>query len=161
MPSFDVVSRTDMNEVDNAVNGVKRETQQRFDLKGTKCSIERTDGTLTITADDDLKLKQMHELLQTYLARRNVDAKALEFKTPENAAGSSLRQTVVIRQGLDGDLARKIVKAVKATKIRVQLSVQGDELRVAGKKRDGLQETIAFIKEMQIDLPLQYVNFRE
>lgn len=161
MPSFDVVSRTDMNEVDNAVNGVKRETQQRFDLKGTKCSIERTDGTLTITADDDLKLKQMHELLQTYLARRNVDAKALEFKTPENAAGSSLRQTVVIRQGLDGDLARKIVKAVKATKIRVQLSVQGDELRVAGKKRDDLQETIAFIKEMQIDLPLQYVNFRE
>ena len=161
MPSFDVVSKTDMNEVDNAVNGVQRETQQRFDLKGSKCSIERNDNALLITADDKLKLSQMHDLLQTYFARRKVDAKALEFKTPEDATGQSLRQTVVIRQGIDGDLARKIVKAVKGAKIKVQLTVQGDELRVSGKKRDELQDTIAFIKDMDVDQPLQYVNFRD
>jgi len=161
MPSFDVVSKTDMNEVDNAVNGVQRETQQRFDLKGSKCSIERNDNALLITADDKLKLSQMHDLLQTYFARRKVDAKALEFKTPEDATGQSLRQTVVIRQGIDGELARKIVKAVKGAKIKVQLAVQGDELRVSGKKRDDLQDTIAFIKDMDVDQPLQYINFRD
>ena len=161
MPSFDVVSRTDLNEVDNAVNGVHRETQQRFDLKGTRCGIERNESVLTITADDDMKLHQMHELLRTYLARRDVDAKALDFKTPENATGGSLRQSVAIRQGIETELGRKIIKAVKATKIKVQLSQQGDELRVSGKKRDDLQETIAFIKEMNIEQPLQYLNFRE
>ena len=161
MPSFDVVSRTDINEVDNAINGVGRETQQRFDLKGTKCHIERNDNTLTITAADDLKLRQMHELLHIYLARRKVDAKALEFKTPENATGGSLRQSVLIRQGIDAELARKIIKAVKGTKIRVQLAMQGNELRISAKKRDDLQETIAFIKEMGIEQPLQYVNYRE
>lgn len=161
MPSFDVVSKTDMNEVDNAVNGVQRETQQRFDLKGSKCSIERNDNALLITADDKLKLSQMHDLLQTYFARRKVDAKALEFKTPEDATGQSLRQTVVIRQGIDGDLARRIVKAVKGAKIKVQMAVQGDELRVSGKKRDDLQDSIAFIKDMDVDQPLQYINFRD
>ena len=161
MPSFDVVSRTDMAEVDNALNGVKRETQQRFDLKGTRCGIQRNESTLTITADDDLLLRQMHDLLHNYLARRKVDSKALEFKTPDNAAGGSLRQTVIIKQGVDGELARKITKAIKTTKIKVQVAIQGNELRVTGKKRDDLQETIAFIKEMQIEQPLQYINFRE
>ena len=161
MPSFDVVSRTDIAEVDNAINGVKRETQQRFDLKGTKCGIERNGDVLTITADDDLKLKQMHELVNTYLARRDVDVKALEFKTPENATGGSLRQTVNIKQGIDREIASKITKGIKGTKIKVQVAVQGDELRISGKKRDDLQETIQFIKDMGIDQPLQYINFRE
>lgn len=161
MPSFDVVSKTDMTEVDNALNGVKRETQQRFDLKGTKCGIERADSTLTITADDDMLLRQMHDLLRNYLARRDVDSNALEFKTPDNASGGSLRQEVVVRQGIDGDLARKITKAIKTTKIKVQVSIQGEELRVNGKKRDDLQETINFIKEMKIEQPLQYINFRD
>ena len=161
MPSFDVVSKTDITEVDNALNGVKREAQQCFDLKGTRCAIERTDSTLTITADDDLLLRQMHDLLRNYLARRKVDSSALEFKTPENATGGSLRQTVIIRQGIDGDLARKITKAIKTTKIKVQISIQGAELRVTGKKRDDLQDTIAFIKDMKIEQPLQYINFRE
>jgi hypothetical protein len=161
MPSFDVVSKTDINEVDNAVNGVKRETQQRFDLKGTKCGIERSENMLTITADDKLKLGQMHDLLRTYFARRELDVKALDFGTPEDATGDSLRQTVTIKQGIDGDLARKIVKAVKGAKIKVQLAVQGDELRVSAKKRDELQETITFIKDMDLELPLQYTNFRE
>ena len=161
MPSFDVVSKTDLNEIDNSLNGVHRETLQRFDLKGTKCGIERSAGELTITADDELKLKQMHELLATYLARRDVDPRALEYKTPDNATGGSLRQLVTIRQGLDADLGRKIIKAVKGKKLKVQIAIQGDELRVSGKKRDDLQDTIAFIKEMGIDLPLQYINFRE
>jgi hypothetical protein len=161
MPSFDVVSRTDLAEVDNAINGVKRETMQRFDLKGTKCGVDRNGGVLTVTADDDLKLKQMHELLTIYFARRNVDVKALEFKTPENATGGSLRQTVNIKQGIDREIASKIIKAIKGTKIKVQVTVQGDELRIAGKKRDDLQETIQFIKEMGIDQPIQYVNFRD
>ena len=120
MPSFDVVSKVDMAEVDNAINGVKRETQQRFDLKGTKAGAERAEGVLTVTADSEMQLRQMHELLHTYFARRDVDSRALEFKTPEKATGSSLRQQVTIRQGLDADLGRKIVKAVKGTKLRVQ-----------------------------------------
>jgi len=150
-----------MNEMDNAVNGVLRETNQRFDLKGTKCGIERNSSVLTVTADDNMRLHQMHDLLRTYMARRKVDVAALEFKDPETAAGSSLRQAITIRQGLDADLGRKIIKAIKGTKIKVQIAVEGDELRVSGKKRDDLQETIAFIKEMGIDQPLQYVNFRD
>ena len=161
MPSFDVVSKTDMTEVDNAINGVKRETQQRFDLKGTRCAIERSDSTLTITADDDMLLRQMHDLLRNYLARRNVDSAALEFKVPDNATGGSLRQEVLVRQGIDGDLARTIIKAIKTTKIKVQVSIQGTELRINGKKRDDLQDTIAFIKDMGIEQPLQYINFRD
>jgi cyclic-di-GMP-binding protein len=161
MPTFDVVSKTDMTEVDNALNGIMRETQQRFDLKGTKCAIERSDETLTITADDDLKLKQMHELLQTYFSRRNVDSKALDFKPPEDATQGSLRQSVVIKQGIDRDIASKITKGIKSSKMKVQVSVQGDELRINGKKRDDLQDAIAFIKELPIEQPLQYVNFRD
>lgn len=161
MPSFDVVSKVDLTEVDNAVNGVKRETQQRFDLKGTKASVERLSSTLTVTADNDMQLRQMHDLLHTYFARRDVDSRSLLFETAQKATGDSLRQQVTIRQGIDGDLGRKIVKAVKGTKIRVQMAIQGDELRVSGKKRDDLQEVIAFIKEMEIEQPLQYINFRD
>jgi len=161
MPSFDVVSRTDLMEVDNAINGVKRETKQRFDLAGTKCDIERTDNTLTMIADDTMKLTQLEDLLRKYLARRSVDQRALEFKPPESAAGGTIRQSISIKQGIDADLGRKITKAVRGTKIKAQLAVQGNELRVSAKKRDDLQATIAFIKEMDIEQPLQYVNFRD
>lgn len=161
MPSFDVVSRVDLAEVDNALNGVKRETQQRFDLKGTRAGVERSGSALTVTADSDLQLRQVHDLLHAYFARRGVDSRVLSFETPQKASGDSLRQQAVIRQGLDGDLSRRIVKAVKGSKIRVQTAVQGEELRVSGKKRDDLQEAIAFIKEMEIEQPLQYVNFRD
>ena len=161
MPSFDVVSKVELAEVDNAINGIMRETQQRFDLKGTKASVDRSGDALTVTADNDMQLRQVQDLLHTYFARRNVDSRALEFKTPEKATGDSLRQQVVIRQGIDGDLGRRIIKAVKGTKIKVQVSMQGTELRVSGKKRDDLQETIGFIKEMDIEQPLQYENFRE
>ena len=161
MPSFDVVSRTDLMEVDNAVNGVRREIQQRFDLAGTKCAIDRADDSLTMTADNIMKMNQLEGLLRKYLASRNVDQRSLEFKPPQNAAGGSLRQSITIKQGIDGDLGRRINKAVRGAKLKVQVSIQGSEMRSSAKQRNDLQSTIAFIKEMDIDQPLQYVNFRE
>ena len=161
MPSFDVVSRTDLMEVDNAINGVKREIKQRFDLAGTQCDIARIDNILTMIADDTMKLTQVEGLLRGYLARRKVAQGAFEFKAAQNAAGGTIRQSISIRQGIDVDLGRKITKAVKGAKIKVQVSIQGSELRMSGKKRDDLQKTIAFIKEMNIGQPLQYVNFRD
>ena len=161
MPSFDVVSKTDLMEVDNAVNGVKRQIKQRFDLAGTKCDVERNENSLTITADDNMKLNQLHDLLRQNFASRKVDAKALDFGTPENASGDSLRQQETIKQGIDQDLARKINKAVKGSKMKVQITIKGSELDVSGKKRDELQETITFIKNMDTDQPLQYINFRD
>ena len=161
MPSFDIVSKTDLTEVDNAVAGVTREVAQRFDFKGSKCTIERSDETLTIMADDDLKLKQMHELLRGYFARRKLDAGALDFKTVEKASGNMVRQEVVVKQGIDRDLARTIIKAIKDGKQKVQAAIQGDELRVTGKKIDDLQATIALVRGLKIEQPLQYLNFRD
>ena len=161
MPSFDVVSKTDLMEVDNAVNGVKRQIRQRFDLAGTKCDVERNENSLTITADDNMKLTQLQDLLRQNFSSRKVDAKALDFGKAENASGDSLRQEVTIKQGIDQELARNINKAVKGSKIKVQISIKGSELHVSGKKRDELQETIAFIKKMDTNQPLQYVNFRD
>ena len=161
MPSFDIVSKTEITEVDNALAGMRREIETRFDFKGSKCSIERKENVLTLLADDDLKLKQMHELLKTYLTRRKLDAGALEFKEVEKASGNSVRQVVNVKQGLDQALAKKIVKAIKDAKLKVQASIQGDELRISGKKRDDLQDAIALVKGLKIEQPLQYVNFRD
>ena len=161
MPSFDIVSKTDLAEVDNALHGMVREIGQRFDFKGSKCSIERKDALLTILADDDLKLKQMQELLKGHITRRKLDAACLEFKDPEKATGNAMRQLVNVKQGIDQTLAKKIVKALKDSKMKVQASIQGDELRVTGKKRDDLQEAIQLVKSLKLDQPLQYVNFRE
>ncbi len=160
MPSFDVVSKTDLMEVDNAINGVRREIQTRFDLKGTRSDISRDDNTLTMTADDTMKLRQLEDLLRSYLVRRKLDTAAFDFQEPQEASGGSIRQNISIKQGIDSDMGRKISKAVKGTKIKVQVAIQGTELRVSGKTRDDLQSTIKFIKEMELDQPLQYVNFR-
>lgn len=161
MPSFDIVSRTEIPEVDNAIQGAMREIGTRFDFKGSKCNIERTDETLLLTADDDLKLRQVQELLRGYLAKRKVEAGAFEFGKPEMASGNTMRQTVTIKQGVEREIAQKIVKAVKGAKKKTQVAIQGDELRVSGKKRDDLQDAIALIKELKIAQPLQYVNFRD
>lgn len=161
MPSFDIVSKTDVHEVDNALNSVTREITQRFDFKGSKCSVERKENEITVLADDDLKLKQMHELLRVHLTRRKLDSGALEFKTPEKASGNTLRQTILIKQGIDKDLARTLVKEIKTSKLKVQAAIQGDELRVTGKKIDDLQEAIAMVKDLKIEQPLQYLNFRD
>ena len=161
MPSFDVVSKANIAEVDNVVNGMAREAKQRFDLKDKMCSIERSGNTLTITADNDFFLRQMHDLLYRYCGRRGVDNKFLDFKSPQNATKGSLRQEVLIRQGIDQALGRQIIKMVKGSKLKVQVAIQGDELRISGKKRDDLQLAIESIKEMEIELPLQYINFRD
>ncbi len=161
MPSFDVVCRTDIAEVDNAINGVAREVKQRYDLKGTMCSIERSGNNLTIVADNDMLLRQMHDLLHVYCVRRGVDNAVMDFKSPQNATKGSLRQEVVIRQGIDDATGRQVVKMVKGSKLKVQVAIQGDELRVTGKKRDDLQQTIEALKEMKVALPFQYVNFRD
>ena len=161
MPSFDIVSRIDLAEVDNALAGMTREIATRFDFKGSKCTIERQEGILTVAADDELKLKQMHELLKVHLTRRKVDPAALEYKTPEKATGNTLKQTIVLRQGVDANLARQLIREIKDSKLKVQVSIQGDELRVTGKKRDDLQAAITVARGMKIEQPLQYVNFRD
>jgi uncharacterized protein YajQ (UPF0234 family) len=161
MPSFDVVSRTELPEVDNAVQGAMREIGTRYDFKGSNCSIENDSGVLTLRADDDFKLKQVQDLLRTYLARRKLDAGAFDFAKPEPATHNTLRQTVMVRQGIDREIAQKIVKSVKGGKLKVQVAIQGDELRVSGKKRDDLQGAITLIKDLDIEQPLQYVNFRD
>jgi len=161
MPSFDVVSRTNLEEVDNALQGATREIGTRYDFKGSKSSIVRTENALVIMADDDFKLKQVQELLRAHLAKRKVDAGAFDFAEPEKATGNMLRQTVTIKQGVDRELAQRLVKEVKGSKLKVQVAIQGDELRVSGKKRDDLQAAIALFRQMKIAQPLQYVNFRE
>ena len=161
MPSFDVVSRTDLMEVDNAIHGVEREIKQRFDLANTKCSVSRSDNTMTLIADNNMKMEQVVELLRLYLAKRKVELGALDFGTPQNAGGGVLRETVSIKQGIDGDLGRLISKEVKRTKMKVQVTIQGQELRVSGKKKDDLQATMSLIKAMESQQPVQFVNYRE
>ncbi|HKO06188.1 MAG TPA: YajQ family cyclic di-GMP-binding protein [Alphaproteobacteria bacterium] len=161
MPSFDIVSKTDLNEVDNALANIAREIATRFDFKDSQCRIERQEAMLTLHADDQFKLKQMHELLKGHLVRRKVDPSALEFKDAERASGDKLRQEIVVRQGIDRELAKRLVKELKDSKLKIQVSIQGDELRVSGKKRDDLQEAIAHIRGLKIVQPLQFVNFRD
>jgi cyclic-di-GMP-binding protein len=161
VPSFDIVSRIDFSEVDNAIAGINREIATRFDFKGSKCAIERNEGELRLAADDELKLKQMHELLKVHLTRRKVEPGALDFKPPEKASGNTLRQTIGLRQGIDAELARRLTREIKDSKLKLQAAVQGGELRVSGKKRDDLQAAIALVRGLKIEQPLQYLNFRE
>lgn len=161
MPSFDIVSRIDLAEVDNALAGVMREVSTRFDFKGSQSSVKREGTVLTLVADDDLKLRQMHELLKGYLTRRKVDAGVLDFGAPEKASHDTIRQSIKLRHGIDRELARRLVQAVKDTKLKVQAAIQGEELRLSGKKRDDLQAAIAHIRDLKIEQPLQFVNFRE
>jgi uncharacterized protein YajQ (UPF0234 family) len=161
MPSFDIVSKIDMTSVDNALQGVMKEMQVRYDFKGSKSEISKTDEAILISADDELKRRQVEELLITHLTRKGVDTKALEFGKVEQASGNTVRQTVTVRQGIQRDVAQKIVKAIKSSKLKTQATIQGDEVRVSGKKRDELQETMAMIKELGVEFPLQFENFRD
>jgi hypothetical protein len=161
MPSFDIVSKLELAEVDNALAGLAREISTRFDFKGSKSEVKREEAALTILADDDLKLRQVQELVRMHMVRRKVDPGALEFKDPEKAAGQSVRQTVALRQGIDQELAKRIVRALKDGKLKVQAAIQGDELRISGKKRDDLQAAIALVRGLKLEQPLQYVNFRD
>lgn len=161
MPSFDIVSKTDLAEVANAVNGVMRELENRFDFKGSKSTLVHADGEITIQTEDQTKLAQLTEMLKAYFVRRKLDPGALDWGKAENAAGGTLRQVVKVKQGLDQTLSKQIVKAIKDSKMKVQAAIQGDELRITGKKIDDLQAAIALVKGLKIEQPLQYVNFRD
>jgi uncharacterized protein YajQ (UPF0234 family) len=161
MPSFDIVSKIDMPSVQNALDGVKKEINMRYDFKGSLCEVELQDDKIILKADDELKRRQVEELILTHLTRKKVDAGALEFEKPEAATGNSIRQSVLIKQGVDRETAQKIIKAIKGSKTKLQTSIQGDEVRVSGKKRDDLQNAIQLIKELNLKHPLQYENFRD
>lgn len=161
MPSFDIVSKTELAEVDNALDGVRREMTTRFDFKGTKSTITREAQIITILADDNMKLRQIQELVKGYFVRRKIDPNALDFKDEERAGGDMVRQVINIKQGIDRELAKTIIKGLKDSKLKVQTAIQGDELRVTGKKRDDLQDAIALVRTLKIEQPLQFVNFRD
>lgn len=161
MPSFDIVSKVDLQEVDNAINSVIKEIGQRYDFKGSKCQVEREKEEITVLAEDNYKLEQIHGMLKTHFTRRKIDAKSLDFGKVEAATGNSLRQKIKVKQGVDSDTAKQIVKEIKGQKIKVQASIRSDEVRVEGKKIDDLQDIIAFLKKLDINLPLQFINFRE
>lgn len=163
MPSFDIVSKTEIAEVNNAVQGVLRELQTRFDFKGSKTTMElkEKENEILLHTEDNTKLAQLQEMLKAYFVRRKLDPGCLDWGKEENAGGSTLRQVVKVKQGLDQALSKQIVKALKDSKMKVQASIQGDELRVTGKKLDDLQAAIALVKGLNIEQPLQYNNFRD
>jgi len=160
MPSFDIVSKTEIAEVDNALDGARREIGTRYDFKGSKSTIERAENVITLMADDAMRLKHMQELVKGYFVRRKLDPAALEFKDEERAGGDMLRQIVNIKQGIDRELARTVVKGLKDSKLKVQTSIQGDELRVSSKKRDDLQAIQALVRGQDYDFAVQFTNYR-
>ncbi len=160
MPSFDVVSEVNMQEVKNAVNQATREVGTRFDFKGTNAKFELDDAAVTMRAPDTFQLDQMFDILNAKLASRKVNVKCLE-REPSQQNVSDAWQVVKVRQGIESDLARELVKMIKQTKLKVQVAIKGQQLRVSGKKRDILQEVIGLLKEAKVDLPLQFTNFRE
>lgn len=160
MPSFDVVSEVDMQEVTNAVDQASREVRTRFDFKGTDSSFTRDGAAITLKSESEFQVKQMLDILQSKLAKRGVDIACLAIGEPE-LVGRESRQVVTVRQGLETELARKIVKTIKESKLKVQGAIQGEKVRVTGKKRDDLQKIISSLREGTFDMPLQYVNFRD
>ena len=161
MPSFDIVSEADLAEADNAVANVMREIAVRYDFKGSNSTVEHKDGVLSIAADDELKLRQVKELIRGHMQKRGIEPGMLDEQKVEPAAGQSVRQKILVKQGIAKELAKDIVKKLKGEKLKVQASIQGDELRVSGKKRDDLQAAIAFVKGLGLEQPLQYKNFRD
>ena len=161
MPSFDIVSELNTVELRNAVDQANKEIGTRFDFKGSDARVELADKALTLFADDDFKLKQVADVLTAKLAKRGVDIRALEYKDAEKISGNKMKQAVVARTGVDQERAKKIVRALKDSKLKVQASIQGDAVRVSGAKRDDLQAAIALAKKTVTDYPLQYENFRD
>ena len=160
MPSFDIVSEVDMHEVSNAVDQANREVTTRFDFRGVDARLELKGEVITMFADVDFQLKQLLDILYNKMTKRNVD---IGFLDPEKVVGvgKQVRQQLKLRQGIDTDVAKKIVKMIKEKKLKVQAQIQGDQVRVTGKKRDDLQEVMAFLRENNVGLPLQYNNFRD
>ena len=161
MPSFDVVSRLDFQEIDNAIGNATREILNRYDFKGSDTSIERKENEVTVITDDELKLNQVHDLIVTHLVRRKVDPLTLSKKSMEKAGGNKVRQLYNLIEGIEQSIAKKITADVKSSKIKVQVKINGNELRVDGKKKDDLQSVMQMIEDSNISIPIQFVNFRD
>jgi uncharacterized protein YajQ (UPF0234 family) len=160
MPSFDVVSEIDSHELTNAVDQAVRELSQRFDFKGSDATFELEDTTVTMSAPADFQLKQMLEILKLRIAKRGIDVACLEVKDPVVNLATA-RQLVVLKHGIDQETGKKVSRLLKDSKLKVQAQLQGDKVRVTGKKRDDLQEAIAFLRKAEVDVPLQFNNFRD
>jgi len=159
MPSFDVVSELDKHEVTNAVDNAIKELERRYDLRG-KGSFEFKEKVVTLTAEADFQLEQMIEILKLSLVKRKIDVQCLELKDAY-ASGKVVKQEATLREGIDKELAKKIVALVKEAKLKVQAAIQGEQVRITGKKRDDLQEAIALLRTQDLGMPLQYNNFRD
>ena len=160
MPSFDVVSEVDFHEVTNAVDQANREIKTRFDFRGVDAKFERKEDVVRITAEADIQLDQMIDILRTKLVKRSIDPRVMDVGDQEHV-GKLLHKNIKIQEGIESLLAKKVVKMIKAKKIKVQAAIQGEKVRVTGKKRDDLQQVMSMLKEEEIDTPLQYNNFRD
>ena len=161
MPSFDIVSEVDQVEVRNAVDQSNKEITNRFDFKGSDARVDQTEKVLTAYADDDFKLSQVRDVLTGKLAKRGVDIRCLDLGQIEKISGNKVKQVITVKTGVETELAKKIVKLIKDSKLKVSASIQGDAVRVTGAKRDTLQDTIALVRKSITDFPLQYQNFRD
>lgn len=160
MPSFDVVSEVDQHELHNAIDQTNREIGNRFDFKGSDAQVEQAEGKLLLSAESAFQVDQIRDILYKKIAKRGIDVNCLEAAEPQ-ATGNRTRQEITVREGVDKELAKKLVKLVKDSKLKVQAAVQGEQVRVSGKKRDDLQAIIGRLKEANFDLPLQFINFRD
>lgn len=160
MPSFDVVSEVDKHELSNAVDQTARELNTRYDFKGTSAAIELTDPFLQITGDSEFQLDQITTVLYQKLAKRQIDVACLKAGDIQQRDSQCI-QSITVQEGIEADLARKMIKQVKASKLKVQAAIQGEQLRISGKKRDDLQAVMQIFKEANVEIPLQYTNFRD
>ena len=161
MPSFDIVSRVDFQEIDNAIANALREITNRYDFKGSNTTLERSEKVITIITDDDLKLSQVNDILISHFVRRKLDPLALGKKDKEKAGGDRIRQTISLVEGIEQDVAKKITSEIKSSKMKVQAKINGNELRIDGKKRDDLQSAMQLIEDLQVGIPVQFINFRD
>ena len=161
MPTFDIVSEVDKQEVRNAVEQVNKEVSTRFDFKSSDARVEQADYVLTVYADTEFQIDQVQDILNGKLTKRGVDVKCLEMAEPEKVSGNKMKRLTTVKTGLEIELAKKIVRIIKDSKLKVQASIQGDAVRVTGAKRDVLQETIALMRKSITDFPLQFQNFRD
>lgn len=161
MPTFDIVLEANMVEVRNAIDQANKEVSNRFDFKGSDARVEQKERELTVFADDEFKLGQVRDVLLAKMAKRSVDARFLDTGTPEKIGGDKMKQSIKVRNGIDSDLARRVVRLIKDAKIKVTPSIQGESVRVAGTKRDDLQAAIALVRREVTEFPLAFQNFRD
>ena len=161
MPTFDIVSKIDMQEVSNAVSNSMKEISQRYDFKGSNSKIDLKEKNIVLETEDELKAKQVNEILLGHFVKRNIDPTVLKLKNSEKASGNTIRQTYDLMEGIDQVASKKIISEVKSTKMKVQVKIQGNELRVSGAKRDDLQKTMEIVKNIELETPVQFVNLRD